>query len=99
VNLIDCAADILDAAFKDDALISLQSLSGSFPAGTQQARLAYAESLSIVCYLIEKHGWENMNDLLRTFQEGSTEDKALLKVFGVDTSGLFDEWSLYVRDA
>ena len=82
----------LDQAIGNNALISIRSLSGSFPAGHTGAALSYAESFSLVEYLIDVHGWEKMRELLAIFSVGSTPDKALQEVYGFDRDGLEELW-------
>ena len=82
----------LDQAIAADSLISLRSLSSSFPAAHGGASLSYGQSQSLVAYLIDTHGWEMMRDLLAVFQEGSTYDDALLRVYGINMDTLDQEW-------
>jgi len=82
----------LDNAISADSLISVQSLSSSFPTDPDEARLSYAESYNLVEFLIENYGSEKMLSLLDTFQQGSTYDNALEKVYGFDTAGLDNLW-------
>lgn len=88
--------EILNTAIMDDELISIKSLSGSFPADSAGAYLAYAESRSIVEFMIETFGWEKMRQLLDTFKDGSTDDNALLSVYGFDINGLETQWKAYI---
>ncbi len=83
---------IFATARADDALISLQSLSGEFPTSSRRSGLAYAESGQVVGYLLETHGAQKMADLLRAFKEGSSYDQALRQVYGLDTQSLDNEW-------
>ena len=87
---------ILNTAITDDALISIQSLSGSFPADPSGAYLAYAESRSVVEFMVDSFGWEKMRQLLDAFKDGSTNDKALLTVYGFDVNGLESQWKVYI---
>ncbi|MBI2954068.1 MAG: hypothetical protein HYY30_07125 [Chloroflexi bacterium] len=84
----------LDVAVRNDRLISLQSLSSNFPADPEQARLSYAESYSVVNFILSDNGRDKMTELLAVFKEGSTYDDALLAVFGVDMDGLEAQWRL-----
>ncbi len=83
---------ILDNAIKGGTLLSVKSLGSSFPADATQAYLAYAESSSLVSYLIDTYGWEKMRALLSVFKDGSTYDNGLKKVYGFDISGLEKQW-------
>jgi len=87
----------LDEAIAADSLITLRSLSSSFPAGHRGASLSYAQSQSLVAYLIDTYGWEKMRELLGIFQEGSTYDNALLRAYGIDMGALDQEWREHIE--
>ena len=69
--------DILDQATISGELISVRSLSSSFPASHAGAVLSYSQSHSLVEFLIDEYGWEKMRELLTTFKDGNTPDSAL----------------------
>ncbi len=83
---------LLDKAISEDALISVQTISSNFPANAVEAELSYAESYSLVQFLIQHYGHEKMLSLLRVFKQGSTYDNALEEVYGFDTAGLDNLW-------
>lgn len=83
---------IFDKAKNDGKLISVRSLSSTFPEDGAQASLAYAESQSLVTYLVETYGWTKMQELLAVFKDGSSYDNALKKVYGFDMDGLDRQW-------
>ena len=89
--------EILNRAIKEDELISARSLGSGFPADPDQASLAYAQSNSLVLYLIDTYGWAKMRELLATFKEGSTYDKALQKVYSFNIEGLEERWRAHIR--
>ena len=80
-----------DAIARDD-LISLRSLNSSFPAAHTGAILSYAQSQSLVEYLITVHGWPKMQELLDVFAEGATHEGAIQQVYGFDLEGLEAAW-------
>jgi hypothetical protein len=84
--------EALDEAITGDELLSLRSLNASFSAHAGRARLAYAQSYSVVAYLLDEHGRERILDLLAAFHEGATYDGALQHVYGFDTDALDDLW-------
>ena len=84
--------DILEAAIREDELFSIRSLNDSFTEHADRAYLSYAESFSIVSYLIETYGRESMLELLEAFQSGYRYDSALFQVYGFDADGLEAEW-------
>ena len=55
-------------------------------------RVLPCQSQSMVAYLITTYGWEKMRELLAVFQEGSTQQDALLGVYSRDLSVLDREW-------
>jgi len=82
---------ILNDAIRGDKLISVRSLSSSFPA-RREITLHYVESYSLVKFLIDTYGGEQMLQLLRVFKQGKSYDDALLEVYAFDTDGLDDLW-------
>ena len=82
----------LDRAVADDLLISVRSLCSPFSADSEKAYLSYAESYSLVEYLLDNYGDEKMLALLTIFKEGSTYDDALTAVYGFDINGLDQRW-------
>jgi hypothetical protein len=89
-------AGTLAGAVEDNSLISVRSLCSEFSAVTEQAYLSYAESYSLVEFLIVTYKQTKMLELLRTFRQGSTYDRALQKVYGFDMDGLNTLWRDYV---
>ena len=75
-----------------DELMTLQTLSSSFPADSELANQAYAQSGLVVEFIIDHYGKDAMARLLQIFSEGSTYDDALLAALGVDTYGLDNVW-------
>lgn len=92
-------ASLVAKAAASKALISVRSLASPFSAYGDQAYLSYAESYSIIKFLIGKYGQPKMLELLRTFREGATYDGALMKVYGFDMDGLNTLWQDYVTGA
>ena len=82
----------LDKAISEDKLISVRSLCSPFSAETEKACLSYAESYSLVEYLLAYYGQERMLNLLTLFREGNTYDEALMKAYGFDIDGFDDRW-------
>jgi len=82
----------LEAAILEDELISVRSLCSPFSAETEKACLSYAQSYSLVEYLLDNYGQDKMLDLLTILKEGSTYDEALTEVYGFDIDGLDARW-------
>ncbi len=86
----------LNKAIAEKSLISVRSLSSPFSAYAEQSYLSYAQSYSLVDFLISKYGQAQMLELLLTFRQGSSYDDALEKVYGFDMDGLDTLWQDYV---
>ncbi len=90
-------ASALSSAVKSGGLDSVQSLSSSFPADTAGATLAYAESYSLVDYLLEQRGGrEQMLELLGAIRDGSGYEEALQAVYGLSISHLDSLWKMHL---
>jgi hypothetical protein len=88
----------LDRAIAENSLISVRSLSSPFSAYTEESLLSYAQSYSLVKFLITNYGQGKMLELLNTFRQGSSYDAALENVYNFDTEGLDTLWRDYVTE-
>ncbi|MBA7638037.1 hypothetical protein ES703_45686 [subsurface metagenome] len=86
----------LSRAITQDSLISVRSLSSPFSAYADQSLLAYAQSYSLVEFLISNYGSDKMLELLNTFRQGSSYDGALEEIYGFDMDGLDTLWRDYI---
>ena len=82
----------LDNAVAEDKLISVRSLCSSFSAEPEKAYLSYAQSYSLVEYLLDNHGRGKMLNLLTLLKQGNSYDEALTQVYGFDIDGLDSRW-------
>jgi hypothetical protein len=89
-------AAYLERAIANENLISVQSLSSPFSAYALEASLSYAQSYSVVEFLINNYGQSKLLELLNTFSQGSSYDGALEKVYGFDVDGLNTLWRDHV---
>ncbi len=87
---------LLSRAVAENSLISVRSLSSPFSAYSEESILSYAQSYSLVQFLISNYGQEKMLGLLNTLRAGSSYDRALSKVYGFDMDGLNTLWQGYV---
>jgi hypothetical protein len=83
---------ILKYSLDKNLLISIRSLCSSFSAIPEQAYLSYAESQSIVGYLINEFGRDKILSLLIKFKQGTTCDDALQQVYGFNMQKLESRW-------
>ncbi len=89
-------AAFLEQAIAEEGLISVRSLSSPFSVYAEQSYLAYAQSYSLIKFLIDSYGQSKMLELLNTFKQGSSYDGALDGVYGFDMDGLDTLWRDYV---
>ncbi len=87
---------LLNKAVAENSLISVRSLSSPFSAYAGEASLAYAQSYSLVEFLIASYGQGKMLELLNTFRQGSSYDGAFNRVYGFDMDGLNTLWRDYI---
>ena len=88
----------LDKAITEENLIPVRSLSSPFSAYAGQSYLSYAQSYSLIEFLVDNYGQEKMLQLLNVFKEGSDYDTALEKVYGFDMNGLNTLWWDYIAE-
>ena len=82
----------LEEAISKNELISVRTLCSPFSAYSEKAYLSYAESYTLVEYLLDNYGQGKMLDLLALLKQGNTYDEALTKVYGFDIDGLDAVW-------
>jgi hypothetical protein len=88
----------LERAIDNDSLISVPSLCSPFSAYANLATLGYAQSYSLVEYLISSYGQPRMLELLNIFSQGSDYDTALEAVYGFDMDTLDSLWREYASE-
>ena len=75
----------------NNTLLPLTSLT-SAPGRPEDALLMYGQSESVVTYMIETYSEEPMRELLRGLRDGLPIDDALTAAYGIDRTGLEQEW-------
>lgn len=85
-------------AIRDGNLITVRTLASPFSTDESTAYLSYAQSYSIVEFLVGSYGQEKMLELLNVFSRGSEYDSALRAVYGFDMDGLNELWLNYIED-
>jgi hypothetical protein len=77
---------------RDGSLIPLAGLTGQFPTTGDRFRLAYAESVSAVDYLVRTYGPDALVKLINSYADGLTDDEAFTAAIGVDVGAFGDAW-------
>ncbi len=88
--------DRLQNAISNNSLFSVREISNIFSNDADLARQAYAQSLSVVDYLINNFGQEKMLKMLDAFRDGYTQDQALGQVYNFDQNSLDAAWREWV---
>lgn len=77
-------------------LLSLAEISGGFPADEQKATLSYAESLSVVGFILERYGADAMAAFLEAFKDGKATEAAVDHAFGLSLEEFENAWGEYL---
>jgi hypothetical protein len=85
-------AKLMDNAIYYDELFSLRSISEIYQEVDGDPSLTYAESLSLVQFLVKQYGHEKIQRILQALGEGYTYDSALQSALGLDMDGLENTW-------
>ena len=89
----------LTSALNDGTTITVRSLSSPFSADPASSYLSYAESYSIIDYLVSTFGQSKILSLLESFHSGIGYDAALMEVYGFDMDELYSQWFKYAVKA
>lgn len=92
-------ANLLAQAVDENRLQSVRALGEMFSDDPDLARLAYAQSYSLVEYLSDTYGQGQMLALLDGFRQGNSPDAALQSVYGFDRDGLEAAWRTWIGAA
>ena len=75
-----------------DSLIPLSDLSEEFPRIEAQAQKAYAQSCSVVSFMVRRYGVESLKECIRLLSTGREFDEALASATGTETFWLENKW-------
>jgi hypothetical protein len=85
-------AQLIHQAIYYNQFFSLRSISYEYQEIDGNPGLTYAESLSVVQFLVKEYGHEKIRRVLQSLGEGYTFDSALLLGLGLDMDGLEAVW-------
>lgn len=83
---------LLAEAAHTGQLIPLEALESSFPADPQKALLSYAQSYSVVAYILDTYGPEKMQALVTAFRDAVPPDEAIQTALGLSIDELDRAW-------
>jgi hypothetical protein len=87
---------VLNSAVQGGTLIPLRALNAGFPDDPNLALLSYAESESVVQFIIEQKGQDRMAALINVFRDGVSYDQAVQKSLGISLDELDREWKAWL---
>lgn len=82
----------LVSALAQNKLFTVRSMASPFSTDAALSYQEYAQSYSLIDFLVSRYGQSKMAALLEAFHQGNTYDGALLEVYGFDMDGLYDLW-------
>lgn len=82
----------LQHAVNNGTLIPIKALNSTFPDDPNQALQSYAESQSIVNFIVNTKGNDGMSALLKAYQGGVSNEQAVQAAFGESIDQLDKEW-------
>ena len=85
-------ADIMELAVASGEFVSLRGITGGFPASGRRAVQAYAQSNSLVGYIIDRWGAAAVTRLLAAYAQGVTDNDAVRTALDVSLGELEREW-------
>jgi hypothetical protein len=77
---------------EQDGFLPVRSLNGAFPAHDAEATMAYSQSYSLVNFLLQAYGQEEMRALLGALAGAAAYDAALEQVYDFNADGLEVVW-------
>jgi hypothetical protein len=77
--------------------IPLTSLNDSFPIAFEEAETAYAQSFSMVAYLLDRHGRETFHEFILNLKKRMTLSQSAQEAFGPSFYELERRWHRYLR--
>lgn len=87
---------LAEAAVLAGDLIPLYSLVGSFGYNEDSVRLAYAESLSAVTYLVETYGADGLSEMMAAYGSGLNDDQAFLQALDRTAYEFEGDWLRWI---
>ncbi len=90
-ELLESEATALDLAIRRNAVLPITSLGAAARGTASNVSIFYAQSGSIVSYMVDRLGEAKFGDFLDALAS-DTVDGALMEVYGFDALGLENEW-------
>jgi len=95
-GLDDWSEERFGEAIAANNLLSVRDLTSGFSSHPDTADLSYSQSYSLVSYLIEAHGPEQLLALFDALRAGNSVESGLRKSYGLGLEELEDSWRRWV---
>ena len=83
---------VVEQAARNDQLLPLAFITGNFGHDSDEATLAYAQSLSMVEFMTSQFGRDAMSRLVSGLKSGLWVDQAFQQAVGVDQAAFYEYW-------
>lgn len=90
--------EMVEDAYQAGTLPTVQSMISEFGSDGTSTRLAYAASYSVVTFIEESMGEENVPGLVTAYAGGLSHDDVLMSVLEIDTAELNRLWREYIEN-
>ncbi len=84
--------EVVQNAFEDGALLTMQGLVSVFPFNPSEARLAYGQSYSMMSFVIENFGQESILSIINAYADGNSHDDVLQIALNMSLDELEAAW-------
>ena len=84
--------EIMKEAVESNEFVTLRGITGSFPAQGRRAVQAYAQSKSLVGFIIDRWGVTAINRILVAYSRGVADATAIRGALGVSVEDLEEQW-------
>lgn len=79
------------------SFLPLSSLTKGFPDDKRLAEKAYAQSISLMAYIINKYSPKHLHDIIRNLTEGHSTQEAFQRALGISLGDFEKKWHAHVR--
>lgn len=83
---------VIENAFNDDELLSMQGLISTFPFDSSDARLAYAQSFSMMSFIVNEWGDESILRIIEAYADENSHNQVLDISLGLELPELEALW-------
>jgi len=79
------------------SFLPLSSIKTNFPEERRLADRAYAQSISLIAYILNRYGIDYLNRMISELVAGQQPSKAFYNVFGISLIEFEKNWHIYLR--